>query len=141
MPRRRFACCLAVLVASAACGLALHFAPRPARAGDLFPFGSDLMLDVAPMHGSKRVPMLDIEEDGTASIDLWCASLHAQATVGDGSIAIVAGPPLPAQCEPDQQARDTDLLAALGQVTSWRRSGDAIELVGPTTLRFRLMTN
>jgi META domain len=136
MPRRRFACCLAVLVASAAPALA----PR-ATAGEPFPFGSDLMLDVAPMHGSKRVPMLDIEDNGTVSIDLWCASLHAQATVGDGSIAIVAEAPLPAQCEPEQQARDTDLLAALAQVTSWRRAGDVIELTGPTTLRFRLMTN
>jgi hypothetical protein len=137
MPHRRFACCLAVLVASAAPALA----PRPAIAGEPFPFGSDLMLDVAPMHGSKRVPMLDIEDSGAASIDLWCASLHAQATVGDSSIAIVAGPPLPAQCEPEQQAKDTDLLAALAQVTSWRRTGDVIELTGATTLRFRLMTN
>ena len=83
----------------------------------------------------------EIEDDGTASIDLWCAALHAEATVGDGSIAIVAGAPSPAQCEPEQQSRDADLLAALGQVTSWRRSGDVIELVGPTPLRFRLMTN
>jgi hypothetical protein len=141
MPRRRFACCLAMLVASAVLALAPCLSPFPAIAGEPFPFGNDLMLDAAPMHGSKRVPMLEIEDDGTASIDLWCAALHAQATVGDGSIAIVAGAPSPAQCEPEQQSRDADLLAALGQVTSWRRSGDVIELVGPTPLRFRLMTN
>ena len=133
MPRRRLACWLAMLVATTALA--------PAIAAEPFPFGSDLMLDVAPMHGSKRVPMLEIEDNGTASIDLWCASLHAQATVGDASIAIVAGQPLPAQCEPEQQSRDTDLLAALGQVTNWRRAGDLIELIGPTTLRFRLLTN
>jgi hypothetical protein len=33
------------------------------------------------------------------------------------------------------------LLAALAQVTSWRRHGDVIEFIGATTLRFRLMTN
>jgi len=26
-------------------------------------------------------------------------------------------------------------------VTKWRRQGEVIELTGPTTLRFRLMTN
>jgi hypothetical protein len=33
------------------------------------------------------------------------------------------------------------LLAALAQVTSWRRHGDVIEFIGATKLRFRLMTN
>ena len=42
---------------------------------------------------------------------------------------------------PERQSGDEDLLAALAQVTNWRRSGDVIELQGATTLRFRLMTN
>ena len=82
------------------------------------------MLDAAPMHGSKRVPMIEIEDDGTASIDLWCASLKAQATVNDAAITIVPGDPPPAQCDPDRQARDAELLATLTQVTGWRRSGE-----------------
>jgi hypothetical protein len=115
------------------------------RAGESFPFGAELVLDAAPMHGSKRIPMIEIEEDGSASIDLWCSSLRAQATVGDASIAIVPAPaggaaPQPL-CEPDRQARDADLLAALAQVSGWRRSGEVIELSGPTPLRFRQMTN
>jgi hypothetical protein len=32
-------------------------------------------------------------------------------------------------------------LAALMQVTNWRRNGELIELLGTTALRFRLMTN
>jgi hypothetical protein len=32
----------------------------PARASEPFPFGSELMLDAAPMPGSKRVPMIEI---------------------------------------------------------------------------------
>jgi META domain len=107
-----------------------------------FPFGSELMLDQAPMHGSKRVPMIDIEEDGATSIDLWCASAKAQATVGDGSITIVPGDvEANAQCESERQARDADLLAQLAQVTNWRRTGEIIELLGATSMRFRLMTN
>jgi hypothetical protein len=113
----------------------------PAQASEPFPFGSELMLDAAPMRGSKRVPMIQIEDDGSASIDLWCTSLKAQATVGDAAITIVPGATQPTQCDPDREARDVDLLAALTQVTGWRRRGEAIELTGATPLRFHLMTD
>ena len=107
-----------------------------------FPFGSELILDASPMRGSKRIPMIEIEEGGAASIDLWCASLQAHADVGDdGSVSIVPSPASPAQCTPERQSGDDNLLAALSQVTGWRRHGDVIEFSGATTLRFRLMTN
>jgi hypothetical protein len=67
--------------------------------------------------------------------------VHAAATVGENSITIVAEPVEPAQCTPERQSGDETLLAALSQVTNWRRDGDVIELIGPTTLRFRAMTN
>lgn len=133
MPRRRFACCLAVFFA-----FATLFS---ARASDSFPFGDELVLDAAPMHGSKRVPMIEIEADGKTSIDLWCASLRGQSSVGDGSIAIVPEVTPQAPCDADREARDIDLLTALSQVTGWRKDGDAIELTGPKPLRFHLMTN
>jgi hypothetical protein len=56
-------------------------------------------------------------------------------------ITIVTEPVEPAQCAPERQSRDESLLAALTQVTSWRRRGDVIELLGATKLRFRLLTN
>src|ERR1700734_2104198 len=108
-----------------------------ARAADsAFPFGTELMLDVEPLYGSKRIPMIEIQDDGTAAIDLWCASAHASATVGESSITIVAEPAEPAQCTPERQSGDETLLDALSQVTNWRRDGAVIELSGPTTLRF-----
>ncbi len=131
--KRRSACSLGLLALMAAF----------AAAGEQFPFGAELMLDSAPMHGSKRVPMIEIEENGMASIDLWCASTQAQATVGGNAITIVpaqASGDAP-QCDPDRGARDADLLAALSQVTGWRRSGEVVELLGAVPLRFRLMTN
>ncbi|HUC51201.1 MAG TPA: META domain-containing protein [Xanthobacteraceae bacterium] len=134
--RRGFACAF-VLAAFAS----LISPSRLAQASQPFPFGSELMLDAAPMPGSRRVPMIEIEDDGTASIDLWCASLKAQATVDNSAITIVPGSAQPAQCDPDRQARDADLLSALTQVTGWRRSGEVIELTGATPLRFHLMTN
>ena len=116
--------------------------PGFARAADnAFPFGTELMLDVEPLYGSKRIPMIEIQDDGTAAIDLWCASAHASATVGESSITIVAEPAEPAQCTPERQSGDETLLTTLSQVTNWRRDGDVIELIGPTTLRFRAMTN
>jgi len=130
-------CRFCVLVAAALLGPL-----GPARAADsTFPFGTELMLDVEPLYGSKRIPMIEIQDDGTAAIDLWCASVHAAATVGENSITIVAEPAEPAQCTPERQSGDESLLAALSQVTNWRRDGDVIELIGPTTLRFRAMTN
>jgi hypothetical protein len=110
-------------------------------ADNAFPFGTELMLDVEPLYGSKRIPMIEIQDDGTATIDLWCASAHASATVGESSITIVAEPAEPTQCTPERQSGDATLLAALSQVTNWRRDGDVIELIGLTTLRFRAMTN
>jgi hypothetical protein len=106
-----------------------------------FPFDRELMLDVTPMPGSKRVPIIEIDANGAASIDLWCARLRGQASVGEDSISIVPGPIEPKQCPADRQSGDESLLAALAQVTNWTRSGNVIELRGATTLRFRLMTN
>jgi hypothetical protein len=130
-------CRFGVLIAAVLLGL-----PGLACAAEnAFPFGTGLMLDVEPLYGSKRIPMIEIEDNGTATIDLWCSSVHASATVGENSITIVAEPAEPAQCTPERQSGDETLLAALSQVTNWRRDGDVIELIGPTTLRFRAMTN
>jgi hypothetical protein len=133
-PGRRFACFCALFF--------LAVLPWPADASELFPFGSELMLDAAPMQGTKRMPMLEIDDNGSTSIDLWCTSVQAQATVGgDGTITIVPGVRQPAQCTPERESVDEDLIAALTQATNWRRNGDIIELTGSTTLRFLLMTN
>jgi len=93
------------------------------------------------MPGSKRVPILEIDANGAASIDLWCISVRGQASVGTDTISIVPSAAQPGSCGPDRLSRDENLLAALAQVTNWRRRGDVIELIGTTALRFRLITN
>jgi heat shock protein HslJ len=116
--------------------------PLAATAADTaFPFGRELMLDGKPMRGTKRLPSLSIEQDGTAAIDLWCGSVRAQATVGNGTITIAPGARDNARCDPDRIAGDDDLLDTLVHMTNWRRRGDSIEFSGPATLRFHLMTN
>jgi hypothetical protein len=114
----------------------------PAAASDTsFPFGSTLLLDVAPMQGSRRVPMIEIDENGAVAFHLWCANALGTANVADDTITIVPNRALPTQCTPDVLSRDAELLAELSQVTGWRRHGDVVDFLGATPLRFRLMTN
>jgi hypothetical protein len=61
--------------------------------------------------------------------------------VNNAAITIVPGDAQSAQCDPDRQARDADLLAQLTQVTGWRWSGGAIELTGAVPLRFHRLAN
>ena len=45
------------------------------------------------------------------------------------------------QCTPERIKADEEMLASIVQVTEWRREGDAILLIGPTTMKFRPATN
>ena len=123
----------------AACALAM-FGIAGAAAQE-FPFGRELMLDVAPMKGSKRVPMLEIDPKGIADIDLWCNSVKGQMVVAGDTITIVTGPKTAYACPPERAQADDDVLSALNEVTSWRRDGDVLVLIGSRTMRFRLQTN
>jgi heat shock protein HslJ len=110
-------------------------------ADSAFPFDSELMLDVKPMKGSKRVPILGIGPKGEAAIDLWCNSIEAQIVVIESTITIMTGQKTDRQCDPARMRSDDELLATLQQVTSWRREGDVLMLRGGKSLRFRQATN
>jgi hypothetical protein len=71
--------------------------------------------------------------------------MQAKAQV-DGEVIHIEAGPLPdalpqymsdGQCTPERMQADADTLAALTQVTAWRRRGDLIVLLGPMTLTFR----
>ena len=115
-------------------------APAVAAQGE-FPFGTELMLDVKPMKGSKRVPMLDIDQKGLAEIDLWCNSVKGQMIVAGDTITILTGEKTARTCPPERAQADDEVLGALNEVTNWRREGDILVLTGTRTLRFRLQTN
>ena len=134
MARRRAARLLAVL------GLAASVVPASVHA-EGFPFGQELLLDASPMRGSRKVPILDIGNGGSAEIELWCNSVKAQLIVAGDTITIITGESSARQCTPDRARADEDLLAALNDVTTWRIERSALVLVGARTLRFRLQTN
>jgi len=106
-----------------------------------FPYDSVLLLDAKPMKGSKRVPILQIESRGDASIDLWCNTVPAQMVVADSTITIILGAPTERRCEADRMQADQDLMDTLQQVTTWRRQDDLLVLQGERSLRFHLSSN
>jgi heat shock protein HslJ len=124
----------------AALGVAMFVGPIPVHA-EGFPFGHELLLDTSPMRGSKKVPMLDIGDAGTAEIELWCNSVKAQLIVAGATITIITGETSARQCAPDRARADDDLLAALNGVTNWRMERSALVLTGSRTLRFRPPSN
>src|SRR5262245_4697628 len=120
-----------------------------AVAAEPFPFGRVLLLDAAPMRPGKRMPILTVEANGEARIDLWCRTVPARVEIADMAVKIEAGPlpeELPAmqgtgQCTPERIKADEEMLASIVQVTEWRQDGDTILLIGQATLKFRPATN
>jgi heat shock protein HslJ len=135
--RSRFVRSLATMLGLAVLGAS---APAPAQT-EAFPFGHELLLDAPPMRGSKKVPILDIDDAGAAEIELWCNSVKAQLVVAADTITIITGETSARQCAPDRARADEDLLAALNDVTNWRLEGSALVLTGSRTLRFRMQSN
>jgi META domain len=135
---RRWRSC-AVAVAAIGSGIFLSLAPK--AFAQSFPFGSELVLDVDPMRGSKKIPVLDIGQNGAAEIELWCDSVKAQLVVAADTITIITGKTSAHQCPPDRARADEEMLTALNQATNWRMEDSALVLTGGKTLRFRRQTN
>jgi heat shock protein HslJ len=129
--------CAALALAAVIC----LFSNRPLAAAQDFPYDEELLLDTKPMRGSKRVPMLDIRTGGAVLIDLWCNSVQAQLVIAADTITVLTGPKTDRPCTPERLRADEEVLSALEQVTTWRREGDAVVLVGPQSLRFHRATN
>lgn len=127
--------------AAAAMGGGMLQGPMVNAAAQTFPFGSELVLDASPLHGSKKVPSLGINPDGTADIDLWCNTVKARLVVAANTVTIITGAMSTRQCPPDRARADGDLLAALSEVTSWRMEREALVFSGGRTLRFLVQTN
>lgn len=128
----------AVLVLALAAGAAATAQAQGARE---FPFGAEMTLEAAPQPGSKRIPTLEIGDNGEAQLDLWCKSGRGQFSVANDSVIFVPGAMEDRGCTPAQAQADDALLAALADAQTWKRQGDFVSFIGATTLRFRLSTN
>ena len=126
---------VAAVVVSAA-----FFGAAPAMAQE-FPFGLEMTLEAAPMPGSKRIPSLDIGDNGEVELELWCKGGKGQFSVAGNTIVFVPGAMEERSCPADRAQADDDLLAALAAAATWRRQGDFITLMGSKALRFRINTN
>jgi hypothetical protein len=120
---------------------AAAFAAKPACADDGFPFGLEMTLDAARQPGSKRIPTLDIGDNGEAVLELWCKGGKGQFSVAGNTVIFVAGPMEDRACPPARAQADDDLVAALSEAATWTRQGDIISFIGTRSLRFRLLTN
>ena len=123
-----------ILLASAA-------AVVEARAETGFPFGMEMTLDAPPQRGSKRVPDLDIGDNGEVVLELWCKGGKGQFSVAGNTVIFVAGQIQDRSCPPAKAQADEDLVAALSSVETWKRQGEVLTLVGPKPLRFRMNGN
>ena len=61
---------------------------------------------------------------------MWCNRIEGQFVVAADTVTVLTGQATQRQCPPERAAGDEQLLAALAQVTNWRRRGDTLELIG-----------
>jgi heat shock protein HslJ len=126
---------------AAALGAVLAIAPVETGAQEPFPFGRELIMDADPIRGSRRVPNMEIDARGAVDMEMWCNRMRAQFIVAGDTLTVLTGPSTERACSPAQQKADADLMAALQQVTGWRREGTSLTLTGGQPLRFRVPTN
>jgi META domain len=106
-----------------------------------FPFDQEMLLEAKPLPGSRRVPMMEIHANGRGTVDLWCHSAAAEIAVTGSEIKFTFVSAKPENCTPERIELDQAMAKALVEVTSWRRTNDIVEFIGPTTFRFRISTH
>jgi hypothetical protein len=87
--------CLRLLACVLACGVA-----ATGDAQQAFPFDSELLLDVAPMPGSKRIPNMDVAANGAIALEMWCNRVDGQIVIAGDTITVLTGQPSNRQCPP-----------------------------------------
>jgi hypothetical protein len=126
------------MVCAAAAVLAMS---SVARAEEGFPFGTEMTLEAVPQSGSKRIPNIEIGDNGEVVLELWCKGGKGQFSVAGNTVIFVPGQIQDRSCPQAKAQADDDLVAALAAVETWKRQGDVLTLIGPKPLRFRANGN
>lgn len=112
-----------------------------AHAEEGFPFGTEMTLEAVPQPGSKRIPNIEIGNNGEVVLELWCKGGKGQFSVAGNTVIFVPGAIQDRSCPPAKAQADDDLVTALAAVETWKRQGDVLTLIGPKPLRFRTNGN
>ena len=131
--------CRAAFFASMALASLSNIGRAGAESG--FPFGMEMTLEAERQPGSKRIPDLDIGDNGEVVLELWCKGGKGQFSVAADTVIFVAGPMQDRACPPERARLDDDLMLALSEATTWKRQDDLVTFIGTRTLRFRINTN
>ena len=129
-----------LLCAGTVLGLTAFVVER-ASAAEEFPFGTEMSLEVAPQPGSKRIPNIEIGDNGEVVLELWCKGGKGQFSIAGSTVIFVPGQIQDRSCPPAKAQADDDLVAALSEVATWKRQGEFLTLIGPKPLRSRLNGN
>ena len=121
--------------------VAAAFSANPACAQDGFPFGFEMTLEAARQPGSKRLPTMEIGDNGEATFELWCKGGKGQFSVAGNTVIFVPGPLQDRSCPPARAQADDELVAALSEAATWKRRGDVVSFIGARPLRFLINTN
>ncbi len=125
----------------ACAAVALWLVAASARAQEGFPFGTEMTMEALPQPGSKRIPNIEIGDNGEVVLELWCKAAKGQFSVAGSTVIFVVSQVQDRSCPPAKAQADDELVAALGAVETWKRQGELLTLIGPKTLRFRVNTN
>jgi hypothetical protein len=66
------------------------------------PFGMEMTLEVAPQPPSKRIPDLDIGDNGETVLELWCKGGKGQFSVAGNTVIFVARQMQERTCPPER---------------------------------------
>jgi META domain len=112
-----------------------------AHGEDGFPFGTEMTLEALPQPGSKRIPNIEIGDNGEVVLELWCKGGKGQFSVAGNTVIFVLDQIQDRSCPPAKAQADDELVAALSGVETWKRQGDFLTLIGPKPLYFRMNGN
>src|SRR5262245_32777939 len=80
--------------------------PQAVPAQSQFPYDSELILDVAPMRGSKRIPNMDVDAKGLIALEMWCNRIEGQFVVAADTVTVLTGAPTQRECPPERLQGD-----------------------------------
>jgi hypothetical protein len=112
-----------------------------AHAADGFPFGTEMTLEALPQPGSKRVPNIEIGDNGEVILELWCKAAKGQFSLAGNTVIFVPAQVQDRSCPPAKAQADDELVAALADAATWKRQGEIVTFIGTKQLRFRINGN